>query len=78
MNYLKYTQYVYLIFGFYFIYDGITKMNSGAEGYWMSFIIAALAIFMFFFRRKFARKFEDNRNENNSRPNDNSNEVEKP
>ena len=64
MNYLKYTQYVYLIFGAYFIYDGFTKVNEPALGSpWLSFMIAGLAIFMFFFRRKFAKKFED-RNKN--------------
>lgn len=60
MNYLKYTQYVYLIFGIYFICDGFTKLNAGNDTPWLSFIIAGLAIFMFFFRRKFAKKFESN------------------
>lgn len=59
MNYLKYTQYVYLVFGAYFIYDGVTKLNDPEGGFWLSFMIAGLAIFMFFFRRKFAKKFDD-------------------
>lgn len=60
MNYLKYTQYVYLVFGAYFIYDGLTKLsNPETETPWLSFMIAGLAIFMFFFRRKFAKKFDD-------------------
>lgn len=59
MNYLKFTQYVYLVFGAYFVYYGFDQWQSG-ESPWLSFIIAALAIFMFFFRRKFAKKFEDN------------------
>ena len=63
MNYLKYTQYVYLVFGAYFIYDGVTKLNDPAGTFWLSFMIAGLAIFMFFFRRKFAKKFDD-RNKN--------------
>lgn len=58
MNYLKYTQYVYLVFGLYFLYDGFAKWNT-TDNPWISFLIAALAIFMFFFRRRFARKFED-------------------
>lgn len=62
MNFIKYTQYVYLVFGIYFIYDGIMKLNAN-ENPWMSFLIAALAIFMFFFRRRFAKKFENNRND---------------
>ncbi|SHG90400.1 hypothetical protein SAMN05444372_111123 [Flavobacterium micromati] len=60
MNYLKFTQYVYLVFGAYFIYDGFTKLNNPNLGTpWLSFIIAGVAVFMFFFRRKFAKKFED-------------------
>ena len=59
MNYLKYTQYVYILFAVFFIYDGIMKLNEGNDNSTLSFIIAGLAIFMFFFRRKFARKFDD-------------------
>ncbi|MFV5691096.1 hypothetical protein ACM55K_03630 [Flavobacterium sp. LT1R49] len=59
MSYLKYTPYIYLIFGAYFIYDGVTKLNAADSTPWLSFIIAGLAIFMFFFRLKFAKKFED-------------------
>lgn len=60
MKYLQFTQYVYLFFAAYLIYDGITKINDPSLGSpWLSFMIAALAVFMFFFRRKFARKFED-------------------
>ncbi|MGE6354500.1 hypothetical protein ACQKCJ_11595 [Flavobacterium sp. NPDC079362] len=59
MNYLKYTQYVYLAFAVYFIYDGVIKINEGNNGATLSFIIAGMAVFMFFFRRKFARKFDD-------------------
>lgn len=58
MNYLKYTQYVYLVFAIYFIYDGISKLASNDGNPWLSFVIAGLAVFMFFFRRKFAKKFE--------------------
>lgn len=64
MNYLKFTQYIYLVFAAYFIYDGVTKLNEPTTGNaWLSFIIAALAIFMYFFRRKFSKKFDD-RNKN--------------
>ena len=59
MGYLKYTQYVYIAFAVYFIYDGVTKLNEGSENYALSFIIAGMAVFMFFFRRKFVRKIDD-------------------
>ena len=61
MNYLKYTQYVYLAFAIFFIYDGIDKMSvPGNETPYLNFIIAAVCVFMFFFRRRFAKKIEEN------------------
>lgn len=59
MNYLKYTQYVYLVAAGFFVYDGISKLYSGTDMPYISFILAVTALFMFFFRRKFAKKFED-------------------
>ncbi|PXY41607.1 hypothetical protein DMB65_06545 [Flavobacterium cheongpyeongense] len=59
MGYLKYTQYVYLLIAVAFIYDGITKLNEMGETPWLSFLIAGVSIFMFFFRRKFSKKFDD-------------------
>lgn len=59
MNYLKYTQYVYLVFALYFIYDAISKWNDANATPLLSLMIAGLAVFMFFFRRKFAKKFDD-------------------
>lgn len=59
MNYLKYTQYVYLLAAIIFIYDGITKIGSTTDTPYLSFFLAAMAIFMFFFRRKFAKKFDN-------------------
>lgn len=61
MKYLKFTQYIYLAFAGFFIYDGIMKLNAN-ESPWLSFIIAAVAVFMFFFRRNFSKKFEDRNN----------------
>lgn len=63
MNILKYTQYVYLVFAAFFLYEGISKWNESENKPWLQFMIAGMAIFMFFFRRKFANKFND-RNKN--------------
>lgn len=61
MNYLRFTQYVYLVFGLYFVYYAFTQWQAG-ESPWLSLIIAAVAVFMFFFRRKFATKFDNRDN----------------
>lgn len=59
MGYLKYTQYVYIVFAIYFLYDGFTKLNEENDTAALSFVIAGMAIFMFFFRRRFVKKFDD-------------------
>lgn len=58
MNYLKYTQYAYLVAGLIFAYSGFAGLNSGTDKPYLNFILAAVAIGMFFFRRKFAKKFD--------------------
>ena len=50
------TNYNEVIFSFIFIYDGISKMMNNDSSYWLNFLIAAVAVFMFFFRRKFSKK----------------------
>ncbi len=66
MNYLKYTQYVYLLAAVFFFYDAFSKYNSTEESPWFSLILGAVSLFMFFFRRKFAKKF-DNYDQNNDK-----------
>jgi len=46
-----------LVFALFFIYDGVNRMIH-EESYVFSFVIAAAAIFMFFFRRNFAKRVE--------------------
>lgn len=58
MGYLKYTQYAYLVIAVLFIYDAVTKINAGNDTPWLSFLIAGMGVFMFFFRRRFAKKFD--------------------
>ena len=64
MKYLKYTPYLYLIIGAVFLYDGFAKWNDAKADPKVSLFIGFLAIFMFFFRRRFAKKLEDR----NSKP----------
>jgi hypothetical protein len=58
MNYLKFTQYAYLLAGILFAIDAYVKWNS-QQNYTISTIFAAVCLFLFFFRRRFAKKFDD-------------------
>ncbi len=59
MKLLQFLQYAYLIFAVLFLYDVISKWNTDRNGAYISLFFAALAIFMFFFRKKFRKRFED-------------------
>jgi len=59
MKLLQFLQYAYLIFAILFLYDAISKWGNEGENPYLSLGLAALAIFMFFFRKKFRKRFED-------------------
>ena len=59
MNFLKFLQYAYLIFAILFLYDAIMKWNVEGESPYISLGLSALAVFMFFFRKKYRKRFED-------------------
>lgn len=59
MRYTKFFQYVYLVFGALFLYDAVSKYTATGEIAYPSILLGATAIFMFFFRRKFAKKFDN-------------------
>ena len=62
MKYLKYTQYVYLLAAVFFVYKSISVWSTETDEHYLFLAIAALSVFMFFFRRKFAKKFEARNN----------------
>ncbi|MFD2726940.1 hypothetical protein [Hyunsoonleella rubra] len=59
MKYTKFFQYAYLIFAILFLYDAISKYSDNGEIAYASILLAATAIFMFFFRRRFNKKFDN-------------------
>jgi uncharacterized membrane protein len=59
MKLLQFLQYAYLIFALLFIYDAISKWNTDRNGAYVSLFFVAIAIFMFFFRKKFRKRFQD-------------------
>ncbi|MFC4723351.1 hypothetical protein ACFO5O_13530 [Geojedonia litorea] len=64
MKLLKIFQYAYIIFAVLFLWDALANWSSDRSRSYMSLLFVALAIFMFFFRKKFRKKIED-RNKNN-------------
>jgi hypothetical protein len=64
MKYLKYTQYIYLVAAIIFGIRAAEIWDKEKDQAYLFLGIAILSIFMFFFRRKFAKKFEDR----NSKP----------
>lgn len=59
MKFYKYFYWAYLVLGILFAYDGYTKLNEPEANPYFSFILAGLAIVMFFFRRNFVKKMEE-------------------
>lgn len=59
MKLLKVLQYAYLFFFALFIYDAISNWDIDRSRSYMSLFFAALAMFMYFFRQKFRKRFED-------------------
>jgi LPXTG-motif cell wall-anchored protein len=59
MNYLKYTQYVYLVVALFFTFKAVAIWKEANDQHFLFLGMALLSVFMFFFRRKFAKKFED-------------------
>ncbi|MFD2908273.1 hypothetical protein ACFSX9_05950 [Flavobacterium ardleyense] len=58
MTYLKLIQYMYLIFAAFFFYNAAVQFTEN-ESYWLSLLIGAVAIGMFFFRRHFYNKYQN-------------------
>ena len=61
MGYFKLIPYLFLVFATLFLIDGIVRLNNG-ENPVISFLFTGVAIFMFFFRRKYYKKFENRDN----------------
>ena len=58
MKILSILQYLYLGFAALFLVDMSTKWNNDRNAAYLSLFFAVLAIFMFFFRKKFRKRFE--------------------
>jgi uncharacterized membrane protein len=59
MKILNFFQYAYLIFAVMFIYKAFSIWSEDSGRAYLMLVFAAMAIFMFFFRKRFRKKIED-------------------
>lgn len=59
MKYLKFTPYLYLIVAIVMVCNGFFNLNSADANPWLSFGLAGMAFFMFYFRMRFVKKYEE-------------------
>tara|TARA_R110000868_G_scaffold720_3_gene5231 strand:- start:13262 stop:13450 length:189 start_codon:yes stop_codon:yes gene_type:complete len=62
MKVAKFFQFAYLVFAALFVYDAF--VNWGENRAYMSLLLAATAVFMFFFRQRFNKRYKDKDNSN--------------
>ncbi|MEC3908221.1 hypothetical protein VOI54_14420 [Tamlana sp. 2201CG12-4] len=62
MKFSRVFLYAYLIFAIYFAYVAITKYTEAGTIDYPSILLSATAIFVFFFRRNFIKKFDKRNN----------------
>ena len=56
--YIKFAPYFYLLVAILFLFDAFSKYQAN-QTYWISIALASVAIVMFAFKRKFAKKFDN-------------------
>ncbi|AOR29054.1 hypothetical protein FORMB_20260 [Formosa sp. Hel1_33_131] len=59
MKILSILQYLYLGFAALFLFDAIDKWNNDRNAAYISLFFSVLAVAMFFFRKKFKKRFQD-------------------
>ncbi|WP_111682169.1 hypothetical protein [Winogradskyella tangerina] len=63
MKIFKLFQYAYIVFAILFLWDAISNWSVDRDRSYMSLFFVALALFMFFFRKRFSKKFQDRNKE---------------
>ncbi|MBC2837804.1 hypothetical protein [Robiginitalea sp. SC105] len=63
---LKYTEYIYLVIAIISIYELTQFWNVDRQRSYLFIFFAAVSLGMFFFRRRYRKRFEKRREEENS------------
>ncbi|HET8809457.1 MAG TPA: hypothetical protein VFM65_04240 [Flavobacteriaceae bacterium] len=58
MKFFKFFEYAYLAFAAFFVFEAVRTFNQSPNRSYLFLAIAALAVFMFFFKRRFRKKME--------------------
>lgn len=59
MRFFRYFKYLYLIFVCLFVSDVIISWSNDRNRAYLSLFFAIFAVFIFFFRSKYQKRFED-------------------
>lgn len=59
MKLQRFFQYAYLFVAVFFIYETVRNWNLDRPRAYMLLFFAALAVFMYFFKKNFAKRFDD-------------------
>ena len=63
MKFLKIFQYAYIAFAILFIYEAIDIWSTDRNRAYLYLFLSVFAIFIFFFRKKYRKKFDDRQNQ---------------
>jgi len=58
-KFFKYFEYAYIVFAIIFIGTAIYEYNISPNRSYMLFAMGVVAVLMFFFKRRFRRRFEE-------------------
>jgi len=59
LKFFKFFQYAYLAVAIFFIIEGVREWNTSREQAFLYLFFAAVAVFMFFFKRHFRNKYNN-------------------
>ncbi len=58
-KYYKFFEYAYLVIGAFFLFESIRIWDAERGRAYLFIFFVVISIFMFFFKRRFRRKFEE-------------------
>ena len=58
-RFFRYFEYAYLLFAAFFLFEAVRIWSTERNRAYLFLFFVAIAIFMFFFKRRFRRKYED-------------------